>query len=78
MPLSLLLVATTLALLAWLLREPLWAHARRQRIRRQPFPPEWRQILRRRMPYFRSMPADLQLQLKKHIQVFLAEKPFIG
>jgi len=24
------------------------------------------------------MPADLQLQLKKHIQVFLAEKAFIG
>jgi Mlc titration factor MtfA (ptsG expression regulator) len=26
----------------------------------------------------RHMPADLQLQLKKHIQVFLAEKAFVG
>lgn len=26
----------------------------------------------------RRMPADLQLQLKRHMQVFLAEKPFIG
>ena len=30
------------------------------------------------MPYFAWMPADLQLQLKKHVQVLLAEKPFIG
>jgi Mlc titration factor MtfA (ptsG expression regulator) len=74
----LLLTIATLALLAWLLREPLFAGWRRARIRRAPFPPEWRQILRRRVPYFRAMPADLQLQLKKHIQVFLAEKAFIG
>ena len=30
------------------------------------------------MPYFRKMPADLQLQLKQHIQVFIAEKNFVG
>ena len=30
------------------------------------------------MPYFRKLPADLQLQLKKHIQVFIAEKHFVG
>ena len=30
------------------------------------------------MPYFKSMPADLQLQLKGLIQVFIAEKRFIG
>ncbi|MEP7101031.1 MAG: M90 family metallopeptidase [Burkholderiales bacterium] len=70
--------AATLALLTWLLREPLFAEWRRARIRRQPFPVEWRQILRTRVPYFRTLPADLQLQLKKRMQVFLAEKPFIG
>ena len=77
MPLLFLLLAT-LALLTWLLREPLFAEWRRARVRRQPFPPEWRQILRRRVPYFHTMPADLQLQLKKRVQVFLAEKAFIG
>ena len=77
MPVLLLSIATLL-LLTWLLREPLFTGWRRRRVRRQPFPAEWRQILRRRVPYFRAMPADLQLQLKKHIQVFLAEKPFIG
>ncbi len=30
------------------------------------------------MPAYARMPADLQLQLKKHVQVLVAEKPFIG
>jgi Mlc titration factor MtfA (ptsG expression regulator) len=41
-------------------------------------PKAWREILRRRMPAFARLPADVQLQLKKHAQVLLAEKPFIG
>ncbi|MDO9314833.1 MAG: zinc-dependent peptidase [Burkholderiaceae bacterium] len=77
MPFLIISIATLL-LLTWLLREPLFTEWRRRKVRRQPFPAEWRQIVRRRVPYFRSMPTDLQLQLKKHIQVFLAEKPFIG
>jgi Mlc titration factor MtfA (ptsG expression regulator) len=68
----------TLLTLTWLLRKPLFVEMRRRRVRRQAFPLEWRQILRRRLPYFRIMPTDLQLQLKKHIQVFLAEIPFVG
>jgi len=35
-------------------------------------------MLRRRVPAVARLPADLQQQLKGHIQVFLAEKPFIG
>ncbi len=65
-------------LVGWFVGEPLRTAWRRARIRRQAFPPEWREILRRRVPYVRHLPADLQLQLKKHIQVFVAEKPFIG
>lgn len=51
---------------------------KRNKIKHQPFKKEWRKIIQRRLPYFRQMPADLQLQLKDHIQVFLAEKEFIG
>jgi Mlc titration factor MtfA (ptsG expression regulator) len=51
---------------------------RRSRLRASPFPPAWRRILRRRVPLAARLPADLQLRLKGHIQVFLAEKPFIG
>lgn len=63
---------------SWLLGPVVVRELRRSRIHRQPFPPSWRTVLRRRMPLFRRLPADLQLQLKRHIQVLIAEKPFIG
>ena len=77
MPL-LFIASLVLAVAAWLWGPPLWARWRRARVVRQPFPPAWREILRQRMPYFRRLPPDLQLQLKKHIQILIAEKPFIG
>ena len=51
---------------------------RRQRIARCPFPAAWRDIVRRRVPLARELPAAQQLRLKKHIQVLLAEVPFVG
>ena len=75
---GLALIGLGLLAVAWFASEPLLVAYRRWKVRRQPFPAEWREILRRRVPYFRSLPADLQLQLKKRMQVFLAEKPFIG
>ena len=63
---------------AWLWGPPLATQWRRRRVRRQPFPAAWRDILRRRMPAFAQLPTDLQLQLKKHVQVLVAEKPFVG
>jgi Mlc titration factor MtfA (ptsG expression regulator) len=51
---------------------------RRQRITRRPFPAAWRDILRRRVPAARELPAAQQLRLKKHVQVLLADVPFIG
>ena len=67
-----------LLFLLWLIGQPWLTERKRQHIRARPFPTEWRDILKRRVPYVRAMPADLQLQLKAHIQVFLAEKAFIG
>ena len=66
-----------LALVLWLLARPRLQERRRARLRSQPFPAHWRPLLRQ-VPYLRRLPADLQLQIKAHIQVFLAEKPFIG
>jgi Mlc titration factor MtfA (ptsG expression regulator) len=75
---ALLLAAAALVVAAWLWG-PAWRAAwRRAGIRRQPFPPAWRETLRRRMPAFARLPADVQLRLKKHAQVLIAEKPFIG
>lgn len=77
MPLLLLLL-TGLAVVAFLVGQPLWRSHRRWRLRQQPFPLAWRRILRRRVPQVARLPADLQLRLKGLMQVFLAEKAFIG
>lgn len=66
------------AIIAAVLYWPLVRRYQRRKLMAQPFPASWREILKRRLPYFRSLPADLQLQLKKHMQVFIAEKQFIG
>ncbi len=76
-PLLILLLLAVLPL-AFLLGQPMRKAWRRRQLKRRVFPAEWRRILRERVPYFRTMPADLQLHLKRHIQVFLAEKPIIG
>src|SRR5258708_14166088 len=74
-----LLLASLLALfVAWVIAEPFLVEARRKDIRARPFPAAWREILRRRVPYFRLLPPDLQRQLEGHIQVFIAEKAFTG
>ncbi|HEY9193874.1 MAG TPA: M90 family metallopeptidase [Methyloversatilis sp.] len=77
MPLLILLLLI-LAPAGWLLTQPLRTGWRRKQLRARPFPPQWRETLRRRVPQFRLLPADLQLQLKQHMQVFLAEKTFVG
>ncbi|MFD2166104.1 zinc-dependent peptidase [Thalassotalea euphylliae] len=71
-------IAIAVLLIGFSAGKPYWREYQRRRIKKQPFKKEWRQILQRRFPYFRQMPSDLQLQLKEHIQVFLAEKQFIG
>jgi MtfA peptidase len=70
--------AAALLMVLWLAARPTLIAMRRQRLKSQPFPDAWRDILKLRVPYVRRLPADLQLQLKRHIQVFIAEKAFIG
>ncbi|RZI86149.1 MAG: zinc-dependent peptidase [Rubrivivax sp.] len=74
----LIVACVALCFVVWLLAQPWLVERRRRRWQSQPFPDAWRAILKKRVPYVRALPADLQLQLKKHIQVFLAEKAFIG
>ncbi|MEY3252591.1 MAG: hypothetical protein RL227_1564 [Pseudomonadota bacterium] len=76
LPLILTLVLASAAL--WLAGPGLLRRWQRARVRRQPFPPAWRAVLRERMPAFARLPADVQVRLKKHAQVLLAEVPFIG
>src|SRR5690349_11600052 len=79
LPMSVALVAAAAALvIAWLVGEPFLIERRRERLRAQPFPPQWREILERRVPYVRRLPGELRRQLEQHIQVFVAEKSFVG
>ena len=55
----------------------------RQKLRQKqllttPFPASWRKALRENWPIYRRLPTDLQMRLKKHIQLFLLEKQFVG
>ena len=65
-------------ILGYSVGKPYWREQQRNKIKIQPFKKEWRKIIQQRIPYFRQMPVDLQLQLKQHIQVFLSEKNFVG
>jgi Mlc titration factor MtfA (ptsG expression regulator) len=65
-------------LIGYSVGKPYWREYQRNKIRSEPFKKSWRKIIQQRMPYFGQMPTDLQLQLKQHIQVFLAEKTFEG
>ena len=77
MSLAIVLVAALL-LVAAIAGGPRWRAWRRQAWASRPFPAAWRSILRRRVPLYRQLPADLQQQLRRRILVFLAEKPFLG
>jgi Mlc titration factor MtfA (ptsG expression regulator) len=51
---------------------------KRDRLRAEPFPDEWRRTIERNVPIVRRLPpADVQ-ELFGHVQVFLAEKHFEG
>ena len=74
----LLFCVAAVLFVAWLLGRPWLVERRRAQLRKQPFPARWRRMLQQQVPHVARLPADLQLQLKQHMQVFLAEKPFLG
>src|SRR6185312_10775855 len=76
---ALLFIALAAALaIAAILAPPLAARRRRARLRSLPFPAAWREILERRLPHYRRLPAQLKRQLESQVRVFLAEKSFVG
>ena len=51
---------------------------RRRKLREQPIPSAWRSTLTRNLALFRRLLPGDQIELLKHVQVFLAEKRFEG
>jgi Mlc titration factor MtfA (ptsG expression regulator) len=56
----------------------LFKRRRRERLRSQPFPPEWDAILRKNVPLYGRLGEADRRELHGHIHVFLAEKHFEG
>jgi Mlc titration factor MtfA (ptsG expression regulator) len=51
---------------------------RRKRILARPFPDEWLGILRERVPFYRRLSAEQRGRFHEYLQIFLAEKRFVG
>ena len=56
----------------------LFKSRKRERLRAEPFPGEWRRTIERNVPIVRRLPPPDQLELLGHVNVFLAEKHFEG
>lgn len=55
-----------------------WRERRRRRILARPFPAAWEEILRRKVPFYRTLRPEQAERLRGLIQIFVAEKPFFG
>jgi Mlc titration factor MtfA (ptsG expression regulator) len=56
----------------------LFKSRKRERLRAEPFPDDWRRAIERNVPIVRRLPPADQRELFGHVQVFLAEKHFEG
>ena len=56
----------------------MFRNRRRERLRSQPFPHSWLDIVKKNVPIFNRLPRVYKRELQGHIQVFLAEKCFEG
>ncbi|MCG6137615.1 MAG: zinc-dependent peptidase [Nostoc sp. LLA-1] len=61
-----------------ILISPLIIKQRRNRIKRRSFSPLWNAIIENHLPIYHELSPDERRRLQGHIQVFLAEKQFIG
>jgi Mlc titration factor MtfA (ptsG expression regulator) len=50
----------------------------RERIRRAPFPDQWRRLLEERYDHYHRLPPDLRARFEGDVAVFLAEKRITG
>lgn len=55
-----------------------WRAYRWHKLKNAPFPENWMLYVRRTLPFYSAMPADLQNELLLHIKQFLFNKKFVG
>jgi Mlc titration factor MtfA (ptsG expression regulator) len=61
-----------------ILVSPILIKQRRNRLKHRPFPPLWNAIIENNLPIYLHLSPAERRRLQGHIQVFLAEKQFIG
>lgn len=57
---------------------PILTQWRRKRLKQRAFPPLWQAVIAQRLPIYAALSPDQRKRLQGHIQVFWAEKQFIG
>lgn len=57
---------------------PKWVERRRQRVAQRPLSPQWRAIVEQRLAPYSQLTPDQRQRLHEQMQVFLAEKQFLG
>jgi Mlc titration factor MtfA (ptsG expression regulator) len=65
-------------IVAGILLQPILSRQRRDRIRHRAFPPLWNALVENYLPPYTHLSPEERRRLQGHIQVFLAEKQFIG
>lgn len=65
-------------LIAGILGYPTWIRQRRTRLKQRPFPALWAATVEQSIPAYPHLSIAERKRLQGHIQVFLAEKQFIG
>ena len=75
---TLIVLSLLLLILAYIWGHPLLRYWQHYQIRQRPFPAAWQALLEHRLFFYQYLPRDLQQKLQGAIQVFLAEKQFIG
>jgi hypothetical protein len=61
-----------------ILAYPVWIAQRRKRLKRRPFPPLWSAVVAKHLPIYARLSSAERRRLQGHMQIFLAEKQFIG
>lgn len=56
----------------------MFTRLRRRAVVRRPFPPAWLAVLERDVPFYPALDPERQAVLRARVQVFLAEKTFVG
>ncbi|GAB4234573.1 MAG: zinc-dependent peptidase [Elainellaceae cyanobacterium] len=75
---TLIVLVLIAVIIIWIFIDPVLVKRRRNRLKQRPFPALWAAILENNLAVYTQLSPVDRRQLQGHIQVFLAQKQFIG